>query len=262
MNVKVTKKSSPRRPAQEVPQYQKRRTVADHVKDNMLCAGKQNYHQRIIFVVHHIHSDKKDRVKELRKTLNKLVIASNQAATSDKLTGLMMFYSEYSVYMVEGGEENIGNFMKSFSGATKEFFAEGKVVLIYNNSNRRFFGKMYYAYAIPNEKFSSENLEDHELIGNIIEKVTKICLQIVENPATIDDTSHIKTDDVEMLPQIELLEKILRIPSLQSITEFADIFCCVPEFFDYETNVWPHPYDFLPDNVFDWGKFDVNLTKQ
>lgn len=136
MNVKAVKKTSPRKPAQEVPQYQKRRTVADHVKDNMLCAGKQNYHQRIIFVVHHTKSEIKDRVKEIRKLLNKLVIASNQAATSDKLTGLMMFYSEYSVYMVEGGEENIGNFMKSFNGAMKDFLAEGKVVLIYNNSNR------------------------------------------------------------------------------------------------------------------------------
>lgn len=121
---------------------------------------------------------------------------------------------------------------------------------------------MYYAYAIPNDKFSSENLEDHEIVGMLIEKVTNICLQIVSNSAMIDVMSNMKTDDVEMLPQIELIEKILKMPSLQSITEFAEVFCCVPEFFDYEMNVWPHPYDFLPDNVFDWGKFDVNLTKQ
>lgn len=137
MSVKVPKKTSPRKPAhQEIPQYQKRRTVADHVKDNMLCAGKQNYHQRIIFVMHHTPSDKRIEVKEIRKILNKLVNASNQAVTSDKLTGLMMFYTDHSVYLVEGGEENIGNFMKTFIGATNEFFAEGKVVLIYNNSNR------------------------------------------------------------------------------------------------------------------------------
>lgn len=135
MNVKGGKKTSPRKP-QEVPQYQKRRTVADHVKDNMLCAGKQNYHQRIVFVVRHKQSDKKDRFKEIRKVLNKLVISSNQAATGDKLTGLMMFYCDYSVYMMEGGEDNIGNFMKSLNDIANEFFADGKVVLIYNNSNR------------------------------------------------------------------------------------------------------------------------------
>lgn len=121
---------------------------------------------------------------------------------------------------------------------------------------------MFYVYADPPKKFSSENMADHELIENIVEKMTNICLQIIEDPSTIDDTSHIKLDDMEMLPQTELIDKILKIPSLQTISEFADIYCYVPEFFDYETNVWPHPYDFLPDNVFDWGKFDVNLTKQ
>lgn len=136
MNVKTTKKSSPKKATQELPQYQKRRTVADHVKDNMLCAGKQSYHQRIIFVVQHRQSDRKDLFKEIRKLLNKLVIASNQAAASDKLTGLMVFYTGYSVYMLEGGEENIGNFMKSIQDIGKDFFADSKVVLIYNNSNR------------------------------------------------------------------------------------------------------------------------------
>lgn len=136
MNVKNTKKSTPKKQAQEIPQYQKRRTVADHVKDNMLCAGKQSYHQRIIFVAYHRPSDKKDQIKEIRKIINKLVITSNQAATSDKLTGLMMFCCGYSVYLLEGGEENIGNFMKALNSITNDFFANGRVVLIYNNSNR------------------------------------------------------------------------------------------------------------------------------
>lgn len=135
MNLKAAKKSSPKRPTQELPQYQKRRTVADHVKDNMLCAGKQNYHQRIIFVAHHLHTDKKDRFKEIKKMINKLVISANQAATSDKLTGMMMFYSMYSVYLLEGGEENIGIFLQSLNDNVNEFDAS-RVVLIYNNSNR------------------------------------------------------------------------------------------------------------------------------
>lgn len=135
MNVKGTKKSA-KKPAQELPQYQRRRTVADHVKDNMSCAGKASYHQRIIFVVHHRQSDKKDQFKEIRKLLNKLVITSNQATASDKLTGLMIFYSAYSLYVLEGGEDNIGNFMKSLIDLTNDFFAESRVVLIYNNSNR------------------------------------------------------------------------------------------------------------------------------
>lgn len=121
---------------------------------------------------------------------------------------------------------------------------------------------MFYAYATPLEKFSTENFEDHEIVEKMIEKLTKLCLQIAAKPSTIDDMSQIKTNDMEILPQIELIDKILKISSLQTMSEFADIYCYVPEFFDYETNVWPHPYDFLPDNVFDWGKFDVNLTKQ
>ncbi len=121
---------------------------------------------------------------------------------------------------------------------------------------------MFYAYATPNEKFVTNDMEDHEIIESFIKKLTHICLEIAENPSTIDDMSHIQLKDMEMMPQVDLIEKILKITALQSIAEFADIYCCVPEFFDYETNVWPHPYDFLPDNVFDWGKFDVNLTKQ
>lgn len=120
---------------------------------------------------------------------------------------------------------------------------------------------MFYAYATPHEKFASENLSDYEIIENIINKLTNICLQVAENPSIIDDTSHLKLKDLEMLPQTEMIEKILKITSLQTIEKFAKIYGCIPEFFDYETNVWPHPYDFLPDNVFDWGKFDVNLTR-
>lgn len=104
-------------------------------------------------------------------------------------------------------------------------------------------------------------MEDYEIIGDIINKMTKICLQIVEDPSIIDDTLNIELNGMELLPPTEMIENILKITSLQTIEEFADIYGFVPEFFDYETAVWPHPYDFLPDNVFDWGKFDVNLTK-
>lgn len=121
---------------------------------------------------------------------------------------------------------------------------------------------MFYAYATPNEHFSTENLDHHEILETFIDKVTNICLLIVERPSIIDDVSQIKLSDTEVLPQIELIERTLKMALLQTIDEFANIYCCVPEFFDYETNVWPHPYDYLPDNVFDWGKFDVNLTKQ
>src|ERR1700744_2016275 len=106
---------------------------------------------------------------------------------------------------------------------------------------------MFYVYATPHEKMPSEKLADEE----IIIKMTDICLQVSENPSIIDDTSHIKLKDMQLLPQTEMIEKILKITTLQTIGEFAKIYGCVPEFFDYATNVWPHPYDFLPDNVFD-----------
>lgn len=284
MATKPPKKPCTKKPTHDLPQYQKRRTVADHVKDNMLCSGKQNYHQRIIFVAHH-NTDKKDRFKEIRKILNKLVIEKNQQAASDKLTGLMIFYSMYSMYLLEGGEDNIGNLIKSLK-ADSSLFGSSRVVVVYNNSNRvsmrnttalkelsvltnviifqRFFEKMFYAYAKPHAKLSQDNALEHEVIlKDIINRLTKISLTIIANPTTvIDDKSHLKLPDKKILPSTEMIDQILQISSLQTIEEFADIYGCVPEFFDYETHVWPHPYDLLPDNVFDWGKFDVNLTRK
>lgn len=116
---------------QPVQTFRNRRTLADHVKDNMLCAGKVSYHQRVIFVASHaIGTDPiqlKLSVEQLAKSVNR------SAGQSEEITGLVVVYNTHSMYMLEGSEKCIGQFAKLLQCSV---FKQNRVALVYNNANQ------------------------------------------------------------------------------------------------------------------------------
>lgn len=130
------KKATPPKESEELPSHQNRRTLAEHVKDNMLCAGKTSYHQRILFSAS--HSDcSASGIDELRRRLFALCKETNQEAPeNEKITGFIFIYATHSVYMVEGSETFIAQFMEKLSDQMKGFYSASRLSLILNNSNQ------------------------------------------------------------------------------------------------------------------------------
>lgn len=120
---------------QPVQTFRNRRTLADHAKDNMLCAGKVSYHQRVIFVASHAADIDP---KQLKHSIEELARSVNRTTTvqSEEMTGLMVVYSTHSMYMVEGSEKCIGQFVKLLSTLQPSHFKQDRVALVYNNANQ------------------------------------------------------------------------------------------------------------------------------
>lgn len=119
-----------------IPTFRSRRTLAEHVKDNMICAGKQSYHQRLIFVASHKTGTPENSL-ELKRTLKQFEkFSNNLVADTEILTGLIIIYTSYSVYMLEGSEKCIGKFSQKLTNDFEKFFKCARVVLIFNNINQ------------------------------------------------------------------------------------------------------------------------------
>jgi hypothetical protein len=45
-----------------------------------------------------------------------------------------------------------------------------------------------------------------------------------------------------------------------SLENFAEIYGKIPSHVCYAENVWPVIFDFIPNNVFNWQRYDINLN--
>lgn len=121
--------------SQPVQTFRNRLTLADHAKDNMLCAGKVSYHQRVIFVASHAAETDP---KQLKDSVEKIAKSVNRTTTvlSEEMTGLMVIYSTHSMYMLEGSEKCIAQFVKLLITLQPNSFKQDRVALVYNNANQ------------------------------------------------------------------------------------------------------------------------------
>lgn len=116
-----------------VPSFQNRRTLANHVRDNMMCAGRRSYFQRVIYIARHKTVIEPHRIKE---PFTKIIKEVYKYPTEDRLGGLLIGHDIYSIHMLEGSDELIGNYFKHLSKLADELFESTRVVLVYNNINQ------------------------------------------------------------------------------------------------------------------------------
>lgn len=112
-------------------------TLFDHVRNNLLCNGRQTYYQRIIYVASHKNSASlsvsSDRLKLF---LLDLIGAINRDSIDDKLTGLLVTYDMHSVHMLEGPENCMAKYFRGLRDEMDKYFKHTKIVLVYNNINQ------------------------------------------------------------------------------------------------------------------------------
>uniref|UniRef100_A0A182S5D4 BLUF domain-containing protein n=1 Tax=Anopheles funestus TaxID=62324 RepID=A0A182S5D4_ANOFN len=263
-----------------LPSFQNRRTLADHVKDNMLCAGRKRYFQRIVYVGRH----PKVTGMTLRDRFLKLIKDLQECTTNEiKLFGLMINFDGYTVHMVESAEETIGEYMHTLAAC--DLFEDSRVVLVYNNINQRFFRKLVWrASDYLNELPRTElDQRDPNLTQNTIDaflvKVYKLCKMVREEELDESKSRHRKPSGERVIligsafkslyldenyeehtPDIGVLEYLLGLKCLFTVPEYAMFYGKLPDVTSFRDRVWPIPKDLTPYDVFETGKYDVNLT--
>lgn len=121
---------------------------------------------------------------------------------------------------------------------------------------------------MKNASRNIDQLNFHTIL--LIKKIMTACQLIAENEEikrqlTEDDEPPAVDDDTQMselkkiLPEVALIDYVLETEQLLTFDECIKIFEYIPEYVYYHDLVWPIPYDFTPDNVYDNGKYDINL---
>ena len=111
-------------------------TLYQRIQNNLICAGRQSYHQRIIFAARHKNVAVSMSGAGLKECFSNLVHEANRDVDADKLTGLALIGDTHTIQMVEGSEECIGKFMWKLANASEELFRASRMILVYNNANR------------------------------------------------------------------------------------------------------------------------------
>lgn len=124
MNHQTSQKPTPTRRGVEL------KSLRDFVVDNLLCAGRQSYYQRIVIVSKH----KKNA--NMKSIYMNLCTETNKNVLEDKLTGLFLIYRHFGVLLLEGPESVLGKFITKLAAKEEECLEESKIVSIYNNANQ------------------------------------------------------------------------------------------------------------------------------
>lgn len=110
---------------------------------------------------------------------------------------------------------------------------------------------------IKDPKRDVESLLFHNHL--LVKRVIDLCTKIWHNLGEFEAAAQLSGDIVKLLPEAALIDYVLKTEQLLTLGEFAAIFNSIPPFDYYDERVWPIPADYTPDNVYDWGKYDINL---
>lgn len=246
-----------------VPTFQSRRTLANHVRDNMLCSGRRSYFQRVIYVARHKSIIELHKIKE---PFNKIIKELYKYPAADFLGGLLIGHENYSVHMLEGSDELIGKFFQHLSSVADELFETSRVVLVYNNINQRFLEKIIWRLANLETTTTSDfdpTASDEKNISTFLKKMYYLFKKIKEEEADEDTTFksfYLTTDLEEWTPDESLMDAVLKVEELQTIQEFASIYGNFNSMLTFEEKLWPVSHDYVPSNAVGSGRYNVNLT--
>lgn len=244
-----------------IPTFQSRRTLANCVRDNMLCSGRRSYFQRVIYLAKHKTVIEPHKIKE---PFNRIIKEIYKYPTDDFLGGLLIGHDLYSFHMLEGSDELIGNYFKHLSKTADELFEKSRVVLVYNNINQRFLEKIVWRLAtLPEVSDFDEDNTKEQNISKFLKKMYYLFKKIHEEEADEETTFksfYLSTDLEEWTPDEKLMDAVLDVTELQTIAEFASVYGDCESMLTLKEALWPVEHDHVPSTSAAFSKYDVNLT--
>lgn len=106
------------------------KSLKDFVVDNLLCAGRQSYYQRIVIVSKHKLNN------NMRTVYSNLYTETNKNVLEDKMTGLFLIYRQFGILLLEGSEAVLGKFCTKLAAVQDKCLDASMIVSIYNNANQ------------------------------------------------------------------------------------------------------------------------------
>lgn len=180
------------------------------------------------------------------------------------LGGLLIGHDMYSLHMLEGSDELIGKYFKHLSKTADELFEKSRVVLVYNNINQRFLEKIVWRLAnLPETSDFDPAASEERNISTFLKKMYYLFKKIREEEADEETTFksyYLGSDLEEWTPDESLMDAVLDVVDLQTIQDFANIYGDCSSMLTFEEVLWPVTHDHVPSNIFNFGKYDVNLT--
>lgn len=114
---------------------------------------------------------------------------------------------------------------------------------------------------LPETSDVTENVERN--VSTFLKKMYYLFKKIKEEEAdegTSFKSFYLASELEEWTPDEKLMRAVLEVESLQTIQEFAAIYGNCESMLTFEDGHWPIPHDHVPESIFDWGKYCVNLT--
>lgn len=106
--------------------------------------------------------------------------------------------------------------------------------------------------------------EADQLTFELIKKIYDLCSEINNDDSKLVGKApvnyQLEVKQLGFIPSAAVLDRILSIELLQTLHEFSQMYGCVPTHYNFNDYVWPIPQDLIPNNLFDWNKYDINLT--
>lgn len=241
--------------SKNTPAFQSRKTIADYVRENMQKAGRKTFFQRVILVT----ANQEDlEFEDLKSKIDEIVDHCNHNLNHEIISGVYIFYKNYSVLMIEGSEQSVAKFTQSLSNIEEEIYSEAKVLLVQNNINRVYFDHLVWITESPPSSKDEIDKQDEEEAQKLqcdflIQKMHSFCTSLAHRSST-------QNQIIDDLPEIPRIEVVLKCASLLTISQFSNMYLQLTDVKDNDERVWPLPYDYTPYGIFSVSKYNVNLT--
>lgn len=279
-------------PVPPVPPFHSRRTLVEIVRDNMAFAHRLSVLHRVGIIAHNSATKTREEVKQF---LDAAIHTINvKAKHSEQISGVIVLYPAHTMIVLTGTARTFGLFTYDAGKMLVQFLREGRLLYFHGNVNQVLYGtihfrckilsyialqriteKVLFVYGDPPVLIMKSAGRDFDQmqyhVQMMVKRITNLCQVVAQNDVgttqhrqdsdeDADDELPFEPIDVQkLLPEVALIEYVLQVDLLMTLKQFLDIFEFIPPFEHYDEKVWPIPYDFTPDNIYDNGKYDINL---
>lgn len=122
------------KPMPTVPPFHSRRTLAEHVHDNMQFANRLALQHRVGVVASNSATKSREEVKEF---LEAAITAVNlRIKDSEQITGLVVLYPAHTVMVLTGADRSLGQIKDAVGLTLPQYFTGSRIFFFHGNVNQ------------------------------------------------------------------------------------------------------------------------------